>query len=995
MPKYTLQNIPTSVRYLMAVMDEETRPILYKVFQRLQLDLQQWIREMEARNGSDGDGLDWQKNLEAQLSSVRENLSLSSMLINDRDTREACPEADWFSESLKFSEIGDRLNIYSSPIQHLELDDGGAIMVLFRLKPGDNPTELLEANLKLMTNHQHNQWSYISHAADAAKQNDPWQKLVDNMSESLQKGRTPVGVLCQGQAKIKAGDDAQWCVGLLNTGSIPTHISTIIHQTFNMGLNGDLMVNEANCVLHALAENHILAVDPLNPDPEQIRMLDFFSYGAGGASSPEVTPGFLAVSDGVIDLRTHVDPRCIINFLDKQLLCVSTTANNSKIFLKYFLIREKIINKMESHESFEESGFALIEHITSLMQLASILTEKSQHDLVIPEDQKIYYGEITFGTIEGGVRTITRSTLEEDNPGLQWKGAAGQQKAIKWIIDRLQQMVCSNLGSPANRSIEAAHKRLTLEIKKARDAFTHQRKHGAEFTITASANLFFTEQIKNAVASYGAKTVEMEKQIIIYMLNTILRRPQAGIHLNKTFITKIAADPNKISAETVAILDAWTENATMSLDDYMDAYIWNRNGSRFRDVPPSAAWTAVSTLDEDKMETEFISYDYHGQKKVMNPFWKEIGTDLLKEIREQDSSKDAFSGSIWNEWKMQAGHIERIQELKRRAGEIFQSEGPVLECVTDLFRDYLNLEPMSSKDGVKLPDGQYRIYARVGVCSEGVAAPMRDYDPLLYKANNTTMLDQLVSVVIPRDGHHHIEEHRKAEQVGGGSMLVLYPAQKLSEEVTEAAIETLNQNEEVLLEKLLASWRCQQGLPLQQLTVHPPVQTELPVHPISQEQQSEQTFISLSGGNHLQQRINSLCLQIKIIEKKAHQLKKDNHLLAAEAAYTLCSKLTQLVTAISSDVCLTDEKLRHLKQDCHDVVAEARPELAKHRGWKQLLGNLGLAIALLGVFYVAAGIYHKATTGKFLFFDTDSELKLKKLEHAIDEIPEKKLIAIN
>ncbi len=66
----------------------------------------------------------------------------------------------------------------------------------------------------------------------------------------------------------------------------------------------------------------------------------------------------------------------------------------------------------------------------------------------------------------------------------------------------------------------------------------------------------------------------------------------------------------------------------------------------------------------------------------------------------------------------------------------------------------------------------------------------------------------------------------------------------------------------------------------------------------------------------------------------------------------------------------------------------ARPELEKHRGWKQLLGTLGLAIAGLGIGYVIAGLINVAVTGHFLLFrpKTDSLQKLELLQKSLDQV---------
>lgn len=71
--------------------------------------------------------------------------------------------------------------------------------------------------------------------------------------------------------------------------------------------------------------------------------------------------------------------------------------------------------------------------------------------------------------------------------------------------------------------------------------------------------------------------------------------------------------------------------------------------------------------------------------------------------------------------------------------------------------------------------------------------------------------------------------------------------------------------------------------------------------------------------------------------------------------------------------------------NCITAINNARPVLEKHRGMKQILGNLALAIAGLGVFYVAAGLINLVATGgkNFLFFKTNTSKILDQLENQI------------
>lgn len=74
------------------------------------------------------------------------------------------------------------------------------------------------------------------------------------------------------------------------------------------------------------------------------------------------------------------------------------------------------------------------------------------------------------------------------------------------------------------------------------------------------------------------------------------------------------------------------------------------------------------------------------------------------------------------------------------------------------------------------------------------------------------------------------------------------------------------------------------------------------------------------------------------------------------------------------------------KNKCTEAIEVARPKLEKHRGWKQVLGNLALAVVGVGVLYVIAVLINKAVTGNFLFFKTDSANKIDQLEQSISSV---------
>lgn len=150
-----------------------------------------------------------------------------------------------------------------------------------------------------------------------------------------------------------------------------------------------------------------------------------------------------------------------------------------------------------------------------------------------------------------------------------------------------------------------------------------------------------------------------------------------------------------------------------------------------------------------------------------------------------------------------------------------------------------------------------------------------------------------------------------------------------------------------------------------------------------------------------QQRVNTqkvhaddtkLREQLDLIANKAAAFrivaeKNPNFLSARDAAETLHQRLN---TALDNYNATPQTKATHalFQQHCRDAIDEARPVLEKHRGWKKILGNIGLAVAGLGIGYVVAGLINLKINKQFLFFSqTDSCKKVDMLADSIQNHP--------
>ncbi len=70
------------------------------------------------------------------------------------------------------------------------------------------------------------------------------------------------------------------------------------------------------------------------------------------------------------------------------------------------------------------------------------------------------------------------------------------------------------------------------------------------------------------------------------------------------------------------------------------------------------------------------------------------------------------------------------------------------------------------------------------------------------------------------------------------------------------------------------------------------------------------------------------------------------------------------------------------------AINQAKPRLNQHRGMKQMLGNLALAVLGMGVGYLIAGLIHKQSTGRFLFFKTERLDKAEAIEKTLVSLKE-------
>ena len=822
-----------------------------------------------------------------------------------------------------------------------ELNPGEGMLVIFRLPKGESSDKLLEFSIDDFSPSK--TWDCVSDRVNGGE----LQGTVLSLAEQVNERRLPNIVFSQGDEKVKATDEHTVCFGVMGgpkSGKI-TKIKTIVHQQLNMGLNGDLLLHESNLIMGALYNTGVIVKDA----PLSVK-----SYGAGGSSSHKVHPGDILTSDAVIDIRTHVHPRFILNYLENYLteLDLAFPRGFDDIFSR---IRQRFETGDPSY-----SGLSIVSDIEELISMVSRTTGTEVKDILdgMSPEEKEYYGEISISNSSQGTRVIKRIT----NPS--FLGDEGQKEAKRTIVSYMNRMGAYEKNKSQAERIRDKLEKITkkeeekdpkdpkdpkevwrrvlrqlVEISKLRRSFREvaERVHyksleekkealkqdlgdviskrevllGDEdlesecrllrseiarlreiqstinprrpFVITASGNVFFNHAEKESVHQFGAVLVEMENQLF---KQTIHKAITDGCYIQSELITKIAADPVCIPAEVTAELNTWASQCSMTLDDYVSAYMWASTGKKqdMQNIPSCGLWppanklvttqypcgiihidanplemshewlkellgntpsyivyhdkffyanelmdiedlgsateetraliatlripyiddggghlkhslfTEISAKRQDEIDrvtkhrhratyerlfyTLSVPYDASSlseteddassvasthESQILNPFWKEIGVDLLSEI----GNGKAFSGSIFNNPTEDDRKIK--DELRSRASGIASS--PVnRDAISALFRDYLTYmtskipEDELKRRGISAENAKYPMYARNALYKTGyVSGPVKDWDAAIYKSNNSAVLVGVVDSFL---------KDEPVSSIGPGAMII-------------------------------------------------------------------------------------------------------------------------------------------------------------------------------------------------------------------------------
>lgn len=122
--------------------------------------------------------------------------------------------------------------------------------------------------------------------------------------------------------------------------------------------------------------------------------------------------------------------------------------------------------------------------------------------------------------------------------------------------------------------------------------------------------------------------------------------------------------------------------------------------------------------------------------------------------------------------------------------------------------------------------------------------------------------------------------------------------------------------------------------------------------------------------------ITSIKAQLLNLEVKAQDLKERGFIPAHRAAQLLHNEIQRLIDRYENN----EIDRPTFEEESLNAINSARQELEKHRGWKEILGNIAFCILGLGIGYVAVCAYR----GRFFEFNTDSVNLLEGLQNTIN-----------
>lgn len=258
-------------------------------------------------------------------------------------------------------------------------------------------------------------------------------------------------------------------------------------------------------------------------------------------------------------------------------------------------------------------------------------------------------------------------------------------------------------------TLDEANNKLRRSIQWGSTLFQIMNPDG-EYNIAACSSFPLTDDDKEVFSKYGAECTDVPNRLFVPMPG---HSAPNRMFINDNYFYRIASTPFILEIDIYEFLNKWADEYTMTVQDYVDAYFWVNENQSIINFPESGRWTVAETLyhKNEKCRLLFCNFGSQNEIKILNPFWKDIGLYLLKDI----ADGQAFVGEEFEKLNFEHPPLKNIKiNLQNSACEIISNTSRefIESKVTKLFTDYLNvMSPLHAP----FPQGKtprFKIYSR-------------------------------------------------------------------------------------------------------------------------------------------------------------------------------------------------------------------------------------------------------------------------------------------
>ena len=441
--------------------------------------------------------------------------------------------------------------------------------------------------------------------------------------------------------KLKGGNGNRAKLTIIKIGNPSSSPSDVYVQFPEMGSQPTLAVKLVNGILHGLL--HWLA------DPRfGYTRLYAESFGAGGSMHENHLPGRITEVKAVWRIRRLIENRLFVSesglrFLgdsssDWQMVYRTQPGENHDLMqeaARYFLIR---LAGMAYGFSMSFRRYLKEEHT----EYKRVVDCEKECDRRIRQLNFAIAGALAHGECveaDGMAQEAEQIYLEKANA----------KTAREQIEDQMQQRLDKMVEKLSPRTFEpfvegAILSRLDSRLRIVPELAVN--KH----SVSCSAGIYVDQTMKeagNTLLGDHAGNANMEDDLaaeVEHHIRETLEQLSREFRLEQPMpfrfgCYRVACDPYLIPDTSKNAFIAWAKAGQFTVDQYREAILWAAGGFKSEDLPQSAQWT-LDGIEPEAIEPAAIEPAVIGLKTnakdgadiVIDPFWREIGTDLVTDI---------------------------------------------------------------------------------------------------------------------------------------------------------------------------------------------------------------------------------------------------------------------------------------------------------------------------------------------------------------------------